>query len=202
LLFEAAFSAINLPFTVLLILVLLYWMSVILGALDISLFDFDIDTSVEPSGLQGFLLFLSAGEVPFMLIVSIMSLSMWSMAILSNYYLGNTTSWLIAAGLAVPNFGISIFVTKFAVKPFSKLFKALHYEGDHVSAIGSLCVLHSDATEERIAQATVKTGSAPLTLMVRTRAGEALTGGSQALVIEKDAERDLYIVEPFQDWES
>ncbi len=202
LLLDAAFSAINLPFTVLLIIVLIYWLCVIIGALDLSTFDFDFDMDGDPGAFHGFLVFLSAGEVPFMLIVSLMSLSMWAIAILSNYYLSNTSSLLIASGLAVPNMVISIFITKIAVKPFSSLFRALHYEEDQIAAIGSLCILLGDASEDRIAQAEVKTGGAPLTLLVRTRAGDNLSQGSQALVIEKDTEKDLYIVEAFQDWES
>lgn len=200
-LLEAAFSGINLPFTVLLILMLLYWMSVIIGVLDLSLFDFDVDADADLGAFQGFLVFLSAGEVPFMLVLSIMSLSMWSIAILSTYYLG-VTSGLVAAGLAVPNFVVSIFVTRYTVRPFTKFFKALHYEGDHVTAIGSICVLEAYATEERVALATVKTGAAPLTLLVRTRAGEYMAEGSQGIVVEKEENQDLYIVEPFKDWES
>ena len=42
-LFELSVSGANLPFTIMLGLVILYWVGVILGALDIELFDFDLD---------------------------------------------------------------------------------------------------------------------------------------------------------------
>ena len=42
-LFAACFTAVNLPYTLLLIAMLLYWLSVIAGALDISILDLDID---------------------------------------------------------------------------------------------------------------------------------------------------------------
>ena len=43
----AAFLPVNFVLTVLLILVVLYWLMVIIGALDADLFDIDFDTDVD-----------------------------------------------------------------------------------------------------------------------------------------------------------
>ncbi len=200
----AAFSTVNLPFTVLLILILLYWLSVIIGALDVSSFDIDLDmdADVEPGMFHGFLAFLNLGELPFMLIASIFVVSTWAISILSNYYLDNS-SLLLALGLAVPNLLVSLLITKLVSIPFISVFKQLNRDpGGEIKAVGSLCTLQGRADEERVAQAEVVTGGAPLTLMVRTRQGESLPEGARALVVEKDPEKDVYIVESFDDWES
>ena len=46
-LISIAFSPLNIVFTVLLILIVLYWITVILGVLDVDLFDIDFDTDVD-----------------------------------------------------------------------------------------------------------------------------------------------------------
>ena len=52
---QAALAAVNLPYTVFLGLILLYWLTVIIGALDLDLFniDLDADADVDAPGLDG-----------------------------------------------------------------------------------------------------------------------------------------------------
>ena len=57
-LIQTAFSPINLLFTILLMLVILYWLSIIIGALDIGSFDLDfdfdadVDVDLDADGLE------------------------------------------------------------------------------------------------------------------------------------------------------
>ncbi len=210
-LLNAAFSMINLPFTVLLIIILLYWLSVIAGILDISSFDFDLDADVDADvdvdvaggGIfQALLAFVNLGELPFMLVLSVFVVSLWTIAILANYFLGNT-SGLMALVLAAPNLVISVFITKIFTKPFAVFYRKLDDDpADKIKTVGSLCTLLADADELRISQGEVKTNGAPLLVTVRTRPGVSMTKGSTGLIVEKDPNKDIYIVEPFDDWES
>ena len=71
-LYNAAFSPVNLPYSILMIFISVYWMLVIIGLLDIDLFDLDLDTDADLDvdgdlgDVGGFsvLSFLNIGEAP------------------------------------------------------------------------------------------------------------------------------------------
>ena len=48
--YEAAFSSVNLPYTILLIVILVYWCVVIIGLVDIDAFDIDLETDLDVEG--------------------------------------------------------------------------------------------------------------------------------------------------------
>ena len=110
-LFQVAVHPLNLVYTVLVALVVLYWLSVILGAIDISAFDFDLDTDLDVDvdadvdtdiSVDGWLAtalhFFHFDRLPFMLVMSLVILSAWSMTVLTNHYWGN---YSVAFGLAL-----------------------------------------------------------------------------------------------------
>ncbi len=74
---QSCFEWPTLPASVLMVICMLYWLSVILGLMDFDLLDFDLDFEIgteSPSILDfGFigLRFLNLGEVPVMLWMSI-----------------------------------------------------------------------------------------------------------------------------------
>ena len=74
------------PFTVMMVLIALFWLSVILGAADVSIFDFDVDLDVdadldaggETGLLRGVAEFFNLAEIPVMVIISFFTLFGWS----------------------------------------------------------------------------------------------------------------------------
>ena len=89
---ETSFSGTSMPASLFLSLVLVYWLFVILGALDLELFDFDLDVdadvdlgSVLNVGLVP-VRFLNLGRVPLMLWVSLFSLSWWGLSLVINHF--------------------------------------------------------------------------------------------------------------------
>ena len=115
--YEHAFSAVNAPYTVLLIVIVVYWSLVIIGILDIDLFDFDVDTDagidiegveadggdVGGAGGMSVLGFLNVGEVPIMLYASLIILEMWIISMELTEWFGTDRAW-IAWALVLPNF--------------------------------------------------------------------------------------------------
>src|SRR5210317_86724 len=99
-LMQLALSPINMVFTMLLISIVVYWLTVILGVLDADLFDVDvpdmdadvdmdadIDANLDTGVTWGVLHWFYVGEVPVMVLLSIFILSLWAIAILGNHYL-------------------------------------------------------------------------------------------------------------------
>jgi len=204
-LLQAAVLPPNLLATGLLVFVLLYWLTVIIGLLDFKTVDFHLATDVDADGhllhadsdwLNGALAFFNIGRIPLMVFVSFVALPLWVGSILANYYTGNT-SLLLGLGYLVPLFVGSVFLAKFLTLPFVKLFAAL--EKDHTGAavaLGKVCTVLLPATVEHLGQAAVHIDGAPLMLNVRTT-GLALRKGDTALVIDYDEARRCYLIEPY-----
>ena len=212
-LFDAAISLPNIIPTALLGLVMLYWITVVLGALDFDFLDFDIDTEVESditvdadvsgegdvsiSWLNSILVFFNIGKVPFMLFFSTLALPLWVISVMTNHYL-DIESFLGGLLVFVPVFFVSLFMAKLLTFPFVKLFEHMEKEdGESNSAIGKICVVSTLITDKKIGQAEVATTGSPILLNVITVSGHQLKSGDTALVIEFLKERNLYLVEPY-----
>jgi hypothetical protein len=221
------FSLPVLPFTVLLILVFLYWTLVIVGALapdslhidvngdvsaDVDVGDVDAGNAdvgdadaadaghVEAGGsfLASMLHFVNVGEVPLMVVASFFVFSLWASTLISNHYLGSTLGAFVSIIMLVPNVIASALVAKFLTTPFKFMFKHIN-EGIAAPAkiVGKTCIIKTPSADDRSGQAEMKTDSSPLLLNVRTKPGESLAKGDEALVVAHDAERDTYTVVKF-----
>ena len=211
-LLQAAIAPPNLVATGLLVFVLLYWLTVIVGLLDMKTVDLGLEVddhghfhhpgdfhhdAAGANWLNGALAFFNLGRIPLMVFLSFVFLPLWVGSILANYYTGNT-SWLLGLAFLVPLFIGSLFVAKFLTLPFVKLFTAL--EKDHDSGavvIGKVCTVLLAASAEQLGQASVRIDGAPLMLNVRS-IGAPLTKGETALVIDFDTLRKCYLIEPYQ----
>lgn len=203
-LLQAAVSPPNLPPTALLVFVLLYWLTVMIGLLDASSLDLDIEAETDANILStdwfdGGLAFFNLGRIPLMVFLSFVAVPMWAGSILTNYYTGNT-SFLLGLVFLLPLFTGSLFLAKFLTLPFVKLFAVL--EKDHGAGavvIGKVCTILLPVTAERLGQATVHIDGSPLMLNVKAASATAeLRKGDTALVIDFDAQRRVYLIEPYE----
>ena len=151
-LLTAAFATPNIVFTILLGVICLYWLTVILGVVGLDAFDFDVDMDMDVdidvdvdvdldvdadvdveanadvssitagSMVLGSLRFFNLGRVPFMVLLSMFILSMWSFSIYCNHadsWINPDISATIAALLLLPITMASLFTTKLLTMPLS-----------------------------------------------------------------------------------
>ncbi|MBO0359369.1 hypothetical protein J0X19_15505 [Hymenobacter sp. BT186] len=214
-LLHAAVSPPNLLPTTLLVFVLLYWLTVIIGLLDFKTLDlhthhdFDLPhaTHVAPdssgmgvSWLNNALAFFNLGRVPLMVFLSFVALPLWVGSILLNYYLGNT-SLLVGLLLLLPLFIGSLLLAKVLTLPFVHLFAALERNHDSgAQPLGKVCTVLLPTTHDRLGQASVRLlNGAPLVLNVRAASATTeLRKGESALVIDYDTTRRCYLIEPYE----
>ncbi|MFC5269968.1 hypothetical protein [Adhaeribacter terreus] len=209
-LLQAAVAPANIIPTTLMVLIIMYWVSVIIGLLDLQAFnieiekDFHIDTHVDAhhefsvAWLNNVLAFFNLGRIPFMVFMSFLVLPFWVLAILTVHY-----APFLPAGIAflllIPNLFLSLFIAKALTTPFVKMFAALEKEHDStVTIIGKVCTVLLPATSTEMGQASVKTDAAPLILNVKTTRGATLKKGDTALVIDYLPEKQLYLIEPYE----
>jgi hypothetical protein len=211
-LLHAAVSPPNLAPTALLVFVLLYWLTVIVGVLDLKTVDLDIDHDVDlghhaeahtpeigVSWLNHALAFFNLGRIPLMVFVSFVALPLWVGSVLLNYYLHNE-SGLLGLALLLPLLVGSLLVAKVLTLPFVQLYAAM--EKDHDSGahpLGKVCTVLLPTTAYRLGQASVQPlNGSPLMLNVLAASPTTeLRKGDTALVIDFDAERRCYLIEPY-----
>ncbi|MCC2548152.1 hypothetical protein LJY25_17010 [Hymenobacter sp. BT175] len=210
-LLHAAVSPPNLAPTALLVFVLLYWLTVILGLLDFKTLDVSTehhadlghhahagaDAATGVAWLNHALAFFNLGRLPLMVFVSFVALPLWVGSILLNYYLGNTTL-LLGLLLLLPLLIGSLLVAKILTTPFVRLFAALEKNQDSgAQPLGKVCTVLLPPTGAQLGQASVRLlNGAPLMLTVRAASTAAqFRKGDSALVIDYDAARRCYLIE-------
>ncbi len=211
-LIQIAFSPVNLIYTFLLILVIFYWLSVIIGALDFGSFDLDfdfdvdadvdidmdVDTDIEAGGagsVAGVLHFFNFGMLPFMIIMSFAILFSWAISVLANYYFGNGTI-IFPLILFIPNLFLSLTLTKIITTPLIPIFKNLDSAADPVDYIGMTCKLILPASTYKMGQAEVIIDDSPLLVNVKVAEDnpDNIEKGAEALILRKEKGKPFYII--------
>ena len=207
-LLKFAIAGANVIPTLLLIGIVLYWCTVLIGAVDLDMFDLDLDLDADADAdghsegglewLNNILRYFNLGRVPLMVFLTFLILPLWIFCIVVNDLLGfhSLLPGLLTFGLG---FWLCLFVAKVLTTPFVKLFDKLEEEQKNTSIIGKICVLQSSVNDDRIGQAFVdqKGNGAPIILMVCSRPGTLLKSGETALVLEYQQDRRCYLVEPY-----
>lgn len=205
-LIQIATAAINIPITLLLFIMMLYWISVILGAIDIDIlsFDFDIegdadaDVDVHSGGaLNGMMLYFNIGAVPVTVWLSFLIFTCWILSILETYYLNPGHHFLIGLIFVIPNLLTGMYVAKFATAPLKKVFEAMAPKNTtHKSLIGQRAVVVSSSVDKSFGQIEIRTSGAPLTLNARAE-GDMVIDKGQSVVITRELGRGIFTVKPF-----
>jgi len=215
-LFDHSFSMINIIPTFLLFFSLVYWVIVMIGAIDTDFFDIDVDLdidadidvdvdvdvdapdSVNIGWFNSILVFFNLGQIPLMIFITFLSLPMWFIAVVGNYYLG-ITNFLFGLVLLIPNFIVSLFIAKFATMPFVKLFTKLKKEGTTAQSLtGKVCRVVLIASDEKMGQAEIKDDGTSYLINTKSAQGQVIKKGETALIIEFDEEKNIYHIEPYQ----
>jgi len=196
---ETCISGPVLPATILLGIVTFYWLMVIIGSLDLQLFDFDLDFDgdVDPEGVLGAgmvgLRFLNLGRIPLMLWMSVFALSFWFVSMLwydSSYAANATTASLVV----LRNAAIGVVMTKVLTQPLLQLIDKTRTLSAY-DLVGQVCVISTDeVNDEKKGQAKLGTEASPLLLNVRGR-GAKLVKGDLAKIVEFDPNQHIYYVQ-------
>lgn len=207
-----SFATPNLFLSIFLILVLVYWLSVIIGALDMNSIDVDVDTDVHvdknidipadgASAMLGILRFFNLGQVPFMVLFSVFILSMWSISVSIN----KPDSWFnpeMSAGWSLvwlaPNFLVSLFITKFVTMPLVPLFRALDSSKAHIDVRGHIATLTTQANTDDIAQAKVEINGSFITISVKNIDERPIERGESVIIVEEMPGSKVYAVQRYE----
>lgn len=217
-LFDFAFSPPVITYTILLMVFLLYWLTVIIGVFDFSSLDFDIDidadvdmdvdidvdadTDVNASGGGSIVLavlgFFNFGKVPFMVVMSILSLSLWTIAILANYYISDGSIWFSIA-LVFPNLLASLIIAKIVTTPLVPLFTSISRdEAKPIHFVGLLGEVILETSNNRMGQIEVRHEKSILTLNVKAveEHDGLIKRGTEVVIANHNEGKTLFFVRP------
>jgi Protein of unknown function (DUF1449) len=105
---------------------------------------------------------------------------------------------IVSLGVLLASFVLALPLTSIAARPLAKVFAPKHapVKSDF---IGRTCVVRTGSVTDKFGEATLHDGGAGLVLRVRIEDGKQLGRGEQALIVDYDAERETYLVEPMRD---
>lgn len=198
---EQAILPYNLPLTILLGLVVIFWMLSLIGLLGIDSLDadLDVDASGDLSNLgeipAAMLRVVNAGSVPVTIVLSILALCMWLGSIVLNYYFNPTHSGWLAAGFIVAAFVIGVIATKALTQPLVPFMRRLKEAEDAPPVIGCAGIVRSIAIDSEYGQVEVeRPDGAPALLNARLGPDtESAPRGTPVLIISLDETKGVYL---------
>lgn len=190
--------------TVLVAIALVYWLSVIVGALDIDLLG-DAEGGDGGGGdagpTAGFLSALGLSKVPLTISLTAIFMVAWVLCVLGTTY-GATlvgegmASWLLGSIVLLLALAIALPASGLLVRPLAPIFH-VHQARSRAHYVGAVCTITTGHVDGDFGQATIEDGGDVLVIPVRCDAeGNGLGRNHKALVIEHDDAREAYIVEP------
>lgn len=201
------------PYTVLLSLAVMYWIVIILGAIDLEFFDIDFDLGGEGEGaadaaaasatgiFQGFGRFLNLGTVPVGIVASFVVVKMWLLAFGYYAFIAPFFNIVPALVLWLPVFVVALFssllLTGLTTIPLRKVFSGRAEKGGG-SLVGEVCTVCTSKVTEKFGQAHLERRGPELLLNVVCNEENRLAKGSTALIIAFDDSRGVYEVKPFE----
>jgi len=202
-------------YTVLLGVVVIYWVLAMLGMVDIEHSGLDVDVGVHTHAdgdasdighLASYVVALGLNGVPFSVAVSLLVLIAWTVSCLGGEWLlplvpTMLLQLLAGTALRVASAVIAIPVTAVAIRPLRGLFVS-HTAVSNAALVGQLCRVVTGVVNEKDGRAEVARRGASLNIRVWAPTPNTLRRGSQALIVEYDEVAARYLIAAHDDEQS
>lgn len=202
-LWEQAVLPYNLPLTIALGAVVVFWLFTLLGAAGVDTFDVDLpDEGGDPGQLgevPGALLRLvNAGLVPLTVVLSVLVLAVWITSVTINYYFNPDQSMILAGAYFLIALAAGVVLTKLLTQPLVPLMRRLKEAENAKPVVGEIGTVRSIELTDRYGQVeVVRNDGAPAILNARLSEGSApLPRGTEVLVLSLDPATGVYLASP------
>lgn len=206
-------------FTIALGIALVYWLFVLLGALDLDLLgsghpDMDVsgvhsdvgdasgghdaghdgDADADGGGVWSS---LGLGTVPLTISISFILLVGWVGSLLAMHYLVGGSG--LGKALLLPVMLIlALPIAALLVKPLAPVFK-IHEGKSSSDYVGHICTVTTNTVDDTFGFANIEDGGSLVQISVRCDKAGTLARGDKALIIEFDPAKRTFVVEPSAD---
>ena len=206
--FANIFSYPTVFFTVILLVLAVYWLFAILGMVDIDVLDLDMDVDADVdvdlegmTGLAGLLVTLGLTGVPVTVVMTLLALLAWLLSYFAVHLLffwehGSLMSYLVGSALIPAAIAVAIPVTAQLIKPLKPLFRKVYTPPPDKVLLGRSCKVRSTRVDERFGEAIADLHGASLILRIRGEAEKNLQRGDPVVLIEYRPDDNSYWVVP------
>lgn len=175
-------------FTGLVLLCLLYWVALIVGAADIDALDFGGDSPSAESA-SGLLMKFGLADLPNTVVVSAIAVvgwlvSFWLCASLIRVIPGGAVGFLINTAILLGTLPLAARLAGWLLSPVRPLFMQMNRE-HRFEVIGRSAVVRTGEVTPSFGEATVEDGGAGLILKVRSFPAEHFSHGDRVVVVER-----------------
>lgn len=194
-------------FSILLAVVLVYWLLAIVGLVDFGETDVDLDIG-EHADMPGddlgtiasYVVAFGLTGVPFSIVVSLLVVVAWTISTLAAIWLMPwvpTTLLQIGVGvvLLALSAAASIIITARLIRPLRGAF-VTKYGTHSADLVGQSCRILTGVVDEKQGRAEVAQRGAGINIRVWAPSPNTLQRGSTALIVEYDATAHRYLVQP------
>ena len=205
-LFNEAIAWYNFPLTVLLCLVVLYWVVAAFGMVGDGMDAGDLDVGADADvhhggegvgGLAALMRFVNMDSVPAMIVITVMTSTFWVLSMVLNHLLNPERSTAIALAILGGGFVLSAIITKIITIPFSRIFKSLRNSDKEaqIPIIGRTGIVKSGEVTTDFGQVEITKKGAPLLIHARIHEGNArLKRGDECIVIDEIEGKGIFYV--------
>jgi hypothetical protein len=207
--FQACLAFPTVAFSLLLGLVLVYWLFVMVGALDIDMFDIDADLDADvDADLEGdaeggvfadILSRLDLTDIPLTVSTSLFAFFGWLSSYVAVELMGEVATGLV---LGATLFCAAAIFSLLITSRFGRLLKPMFRTQpapSRRSLIGRICEITTLQVDDSYGQAEIHDGAAGLLIQVRSSDAGRLQRGSRALVFGYDADNEVFQIKPLEE---
>jgi len=199
-------------YTVLIGVLVIFWLFAIIGALDIDIISFDadldmdIDGDIEMPGFVGLLHTLGYTGVPFTIVLTVLIFLAWIFTYLVSAYLIPVIptalfKFLVGTATLIGSFLVAVPLTSKIVSPLRKL--ALENSAkSNKDYLGGMCKVTSLSVDETFGQGKIKTTGTSLVVRIRAAIPNDIKKGDIVRPISYDETENVYHVVTNEEFES
>lgn len=189
-------------YTVILGVLLVFWLFAIVGALDIDFISFDadidFDTDVDIPGFVGLMHTLGFLGVPFTIVISILVFLAWVFTYLLSAY---ALTWIptdilklvLGTVALIASFVLAVPITSKIVAPLRKMAE-VNQAKSNKDFVGYVCKVKSQSVDLEFGQGFIEDGGAGLTVRIRAKTPNDFSKGSLLRVIHYEVDGNYYEV--------
>lgn len=205
--------------SILLIVVLIYWLAAMIGLVDVDHLHGHFDLghshmadvghvgghhgpeadSADLGHVASYVMALGLNGVPFSIVVSLITLFTWALTYLGQRYLllwlPDLLRWLLGCVLLAAAFAASLPISALLLRPLRGMF-IVHNALSNDHLVGQTCRILTLEVSDSFGRAEVSGHGAPYNIRVWARTPNVLRKGSIALVIAYDPARQQFEVSP------
>lgn len=196
---EQAILPQNLPLTILLGLVIVFWLFTLIGAVSADALDVDLDADSHAHDAGGvfavFLRLVNAGFVPVTVVLSILILAMWMISMTCNYYFNPAGALILSIGFFFAALVLGLIITKAVTQPLVPLMRKLKAAEDAAPVVGEIGTVKSIQLDAEYGQVEViRPDGAPALLNARLAPGsDPAPRGTSVAILSMDEAKGVYL---------